>query len=85
MDVFFILFFSLIAVLLFFILSPIIRLIRQIQKIKKTFYQQTTKAQERRSQSAQEPRQQAPTKKIFTPDEGEYVDFEEITDESKSQ
>ena len=85
MDVFFILFFSLIAVLLFFILSPIIRLIRQIQKIKKTFYQQTTKAQERRSQSSQEPRQQAQTKKIFTPDEGEYVDFEEITDESKSQ
>ena len=85
MDVFFILFFSLIAVLLFFILSPIIRLIRQIQKIKKTFYQQTTKAQERRSQSAQESRQQAQTKKIFTPDEGEYVDFEEITDESKSQ
>lgn len=83
MDVFFILFFSLIAVLLFFILSPIIRLIRQIQKIKKTFYQQTTKAQERRSQSAQESRQQAQTKKIFTPDEGEYVDFEEITDENK--
>lgn len=85
MDVFFILFFSLIALLLFFLLSPIIHLIRQFQKIKKTFYQQTTKAQERRSQSAQESRQQAPTKKIFTPDEGEYVDFEEITDESKSQ
>jgi hypothetical protein len=85
MDVFFILFFSLIALLLFFLLSPIIHLIRQFQKIKKTFYQQTTKAQERRSQSAQKPRQQAQTKKIFTPDEGEYVDFEEITDESKSQ
>ncbi|WP_314937893.1 DUF4834 family protein [Alloprevotella tannerae] len=85
MDVFFILFFSLIALLLFFLLSPIIHLIRQFQKIKKTFYQQTTKAQERRSQSSQEPRQQAQTKKIFTPDEGEYVDFEEITDESKSQ
>lgn len=85
MDVFFILFFSLIALLLFFLLSPIIHLIRQFQKIKKTFYQQTTKAQERRSQSSQEPRQQAQTKKIFTPDEGEYVDFEEITDENKSQ
>ncbi|MBF0961482.1 MAG: DUF4834 family protein [Alloprevotella tannerae] len=83
MDVFFILFFSLIALLLFFLLSPIIHLIRQIQKIKKTFYQQTTKAQERRTQSSQEPRQQAQTKKIFTPDEGEYVDFEEITDENK--
>ena len=82
MDGFFFIFLLSIAVLL---LSPIIRLIRQFQKIKKTFYQQTTKAQERRSQSSQEPRQQAPTKKIFTPDEGEYVDFEEITDESKSQ
>lgn len=85
MDAFFFIFLLSIAVLLFFILSPIIRLIRQIQKIKKTFYQQTTKAQERRSQSSQKPRQQAQTKKIFTPDEGEYVDFEEITDESKSQ
>lgn len=83
MDAFFFIFLLLITTLLFFILSPIIRLIRQFQKIKKTFYQQTTKAQERRSQSAQEPRQQAPTKKIFTPDEGEYVDFEEITDENK--
>ena len=85
MDAFFFIFLLSIAVLLFFILSPIIRLMRQFQKIKKTFYQQTTKAQERRSQSAQESRQQAQTKKIFTPDEGEYVDFEEITDENKSQ
>ena len=52
---------------------------------KRPFISKRRKHKREDRKARKEPRQQAPTKKIFTPDEGEYVDFEEITDESKSQ